>query len=131
MNPVIHELFQKTRYLTNDLNHQLNKHKLFASQWAVLYCIKIHEQMSLTQIWKYLNVEAPTVTRTVYRLVELGWVEIRPGKDRREKIVRLTEKALECYPDISITIIAFEERATSNLTSEEQEILLKLLQKIK
>lgn len=130
MNPVIHELFQKTRYLTNDLNHQLNKHNLYASQWSVLYCIKIHEQMSLTQIWKYLNVEAPTVTRTVYRLVELGWVEIRPGKDRREKIVRLTDKALECYPDISTTIIEFEERATSNLSLEEQEILLKLLQKI-
>ena len=35
-----------------------------------------HKEMTLTQIWKYLNVEAPTITRTVNRLAELGWIEI-------------------------------------------------------
>ncbi|ALC87256.1 MarR family transcriptional regulator [Bacillus sp. FJAT-22090] len=131
MNPLFHELFQKTRYLTNEINYTLKKHNLYASQWSVLFCIKKHGEMSLTQIWKYLNVEAPTITRTVYRLVELGWVDIYPGKDRREKIVKLSEKALLVFPEIKASIVEFEERTVSNLTPEEQILLIQLLQKMK
>ncbi|MFF2754594.1 MarR family winged helix-turn-helix transcriptional regulator [Psychrobacillus sp. NPDC058041] len=131
MNPLFHELFQKTRFLTNEINQYLKKHDLYASQWTVLYCIQKHKQMSLTQIWKYLNVEAPTITRTVYRLVELGWIDIHPGKDRREKIVQLSEKALQDFPKIKASILEFEDRIASNLTSEEETLLIDLLQKIK
>ncbi|QFG00924.1 MarR family transcriptional regulator [Psychrobacillus glaciei] len=131
MNPLFHELFQKTRFLTNEINQCLKKHELYASQWTVMYCIQKHEKMSLTQIWKYLNVEAPTITRTVYRLVELGWVDIYPGKDRREKIVQLSEKAIQEFPKIIASIQEFEERMVSNLTKEEETLLIGFLQKIK
>lgn len=131
MNPLIHELFQKSRFLSNEVNNTLNQHGLYASQWSVLYCIQLHEEMTLTQIWKYLNVEAPTITRTVTRLSELGWVEIHPGKDRREKSVRLTEQALKDFPAIKASMIEFEDRMVSNLSSEEEILLIKLLQKIK
>lgn len=131
MNPLFHELFQKSRFLTNEINVTLKKHNLFASQWTVLYCIQKHGDMSLTQIWKYLNVEAPTITRTVYRLVELGWIDICPGKDRREKIVKLSEKASRDFPAIKASIMEFEDRMVSNLSKEEQSLLIGLLQKVK
>ncbi|UZM96996.1 MarR family transcriptional regulator [Lysinibacillus sp. MHQ-1] len=41
--------------------------------------------MTLTQIWKYLNVEAPSITRAITRLETLGWVERLDGEDKREK----------------------------------------------
>ncbi|TQR20124.1 MarR family winged helix-turn-helix transcriptional regulator [Psychrobacillus vulpis] len=131
MNPLFHELFQTARLLTNEVNLNLKKHDLYASQWTVIFCIYKHKQMSLTQIWKYLNVEAPTITRTVYRLVELGWVEIRPGKDRREKLVSLSEQALQNFPEVEETVLEFEERMVANLTKEEQALLISLLEKIK
>lgn len=131
MNPLFHELFQKTRYLTNEINLTLKKHNLYASQWTVLFTIQKHGEMSLTQIWKYLNVEAPTITRTVYRLVELGWIDIRPGKDRREKIVRLSEKASQDFAHIKESILEFEDRMVESLTKEEETILIELLRKIK
>ncbi|TQR17295.1 MarR family winged helix-turn-helix transcriptional regulator [Psychrobacillus soli] len=131
MNPLFHELFQKSRYLTNEINLTLKKHNLYASQWTVLYCIQKHGEMSLTQIWKYLNVEAPTITRTVYRLVELGWVDIRPGKDRREKIVHLSEKASQDFQTIKDSIFEFENRMVAGLTKEEEAIFIELLRKIK
>src|SRR4051794_31554235 len=124
MNPLFHELFQKSRFLTNEINLTLKKHNLFASQWTVLFCIQKHGEMSLTQIWKYLNVEAPTITRTVYRLVELGWIDIRPGNDRREKIVRLSEKASLDFSTIKESILEFEDRMVENLTKEEETILI-------
>ncbi|MFJ8064386.1 MarR family winged helix-turn-helix transcriptional regulator [Psychrobacillus sp. NPDC096426] len=131
MNPLFHELFQKSRFLTNEINLTLKKHNLYASQWTVLYTIQKHGEMTLTQIWKYLNVEAPTITRTVYRLVELEWIDIRPGKDRREKIVRLSEKASQDFSAIKESILAFEERMVEGLTKEEETILIELLRKIK
>lgn len=131
MNPLFHELFQKTRFLTNEINLTLKKHNLYASQWTVLFTIQKHGEMSLTQIWKYLNVEAPTITRTVYRLVELGWIDIRPGKDRREKIVRLSEKASQDFAHIKESIVEFEDRMVESLTKEEETILIELLRKIK
>lgn len=130
MNPLIHEIFQKYRLLNKQLNHSLKEHQLFASQWTVIFCVYQHGEMTLTDIWKYLNVEAPTITRTVSRLQELGWLEIVSGKDRRAKNVRLSQKAFEQLPEIIVSITQFEHEAMKNLTDEEQAFLMKLLNKI-
>ncbi|MEK3979555.1 MarR family transcriptional regulator [Psychrobacillus sp. FSL K6-2836] len=131
MNPLIHELFQKSRFLTQEANDTLKQFNLFASQWSVLYCIQRHKEMTLTQIWKYLNVEAPTITRTVNRLSELGWIEICSGRDKREKIVKLSEKALQQYPAIKASMIEFEDQMTAGLSKEEEVQLFELLKKIR
>ncbi|KAA0965054.1 MarR family transcriptional regulator [Sporosarcina sp. ANT_H38] len=130
MNPLFHEVFQKTRLLSKELNLVLKEYELFASQWTVLYCVHQHEEMILTNIWRYLNVEAPTVTRTVSRLEELGWLTTYEGKDRREKIVRLSEEAVAKFPVIEASIIQFENEFLKDLTSEEQAILMGLLKKL-
>lgn len=130
MNPVIHEIFQKTRLLSKELNHALKEHDLFASQWTVLYCVYQHGEMTLTDIWKYLNVEAPTITRTVRRLEELGWLKTYAGKDRREKMVRLSAEAETRLPDIKDSIERFEKKAMDHLNANEQLLLMELLKKL-
>ena len=131
MNPVFHALFQKSRYLTNCLNETLKQHNLFSSQWAILYCLHTHGPMTLTQIWKYLNVEAPSITRAVARLETLGWVQRVDGADKREKIVTLTGMAEESLPAIEQTILAFEDEMIGSMTIEEQQQFMNLLQKMK
>lgn len=130
MNPLIHELFQKSRFLSKELNMFLKKHKLFASQWSVIYCVDLHGEMTLTQIWKYLNVEAPTITRTVNRLEELCWLRTKEGKDRREKVVELTEFGLEQLEAVKKSVIEFEQLYLNNLSDEEQVALIRLLRKL-
>jgi len=130
MNPLIHELFQRTRLLSKELNLALKQHGLFAAQWTVIYCVNLHGEMTLTQIWKYLNVEAPTITRTVNRLEEMGWLVTREGKDRREKFVKLTESAVSQLQDIQQTIIRFEKESLKGLSDEEEQLLMELLKKI-
>ncbi|MFD4490172.1 MarR family winged helix-turn-helix transcriptional regulator [Lysinibacillus fusiformis] len=131
MNPIFHALFQKSRYLTNCLNEVLKQHHLYSSQWAILYCLHKNGPMTLTQIWKYLNVEAPSITRAITRLETLGWVERLDGEDKREKIVTLTEQANERLPAITETILAFEEEMVGSLTAEEQQQFMILLEKMK
>ncbi len=130
MHPLFHEIFQRARYLSKELNYVLKEHELFSSQWSVLYCIYEKKQMTLTEIWTYLSVEAPTMTRTVHRLVELGWLAIVPAKDRREKVVTLTEKAIERLPAIEASILAFEQQFLEQLTEDEAQQLSTLLRKL-
>lgn len=130
MNTLIHDIFQTTRSLSKELNHTLKEHNLFSSQWSVLYCIHQHGEMTLTEIWKYLNVEAPTVTRTVKRLEELGWLDVSAGEDRREKMVTLSSAAEERLPCIQASIASYEEAALKELTNQEQDLLRELLNKL-
>ena len=131
MNPVFHALFQKSRYITNCLNETLKQHNLYSSQWTILYCLYINGPMTLTQIWRYLNVEAPSITRAVTRLETLGWVQRVDGADKREKIITLSGMATENLPTIEKTILAFEEDMIGSMTIEEQKQFINLLQKMK
>lgn len=130
MNPIFHELFQLTRSMSKELNNVLKEHDLFNAQWTVLFCIQKHEEMMLKDICTYLNVEAPTITRTVNRLQELGWITITPGEDKREKIVRLSDDAKRKFPSIEKTVINFENQFLQQLSNDEQSVLLTLLQKL-
>jgi len=86
--------------------------------------------MTMKEMSKYLNVEAPTVTRTVSRLEELSWLTVQHGKDRREKIVRLSAKAEKKLPEIEKTIVQFEAGFLEQLTEDEQEKIMILLRKL-
>jgi MarR family transcriptional regulator, transcriptional regulator for hemolysin len=131
MNPLFHIFFQQNRYLVNELNGVLNEHGLYNSQWTILFLLHQNGPMSLTSIWKYLNVEAPTITRTVTRLESLGWIERMHGGDKREKIIKLTPLALEKFPVIEASILSFEHEMTKNLNEDEQKLLIDLLCKMK
>ncbi|MFL0581862.1 MarR family winged helix-turn-helix transcriptional regulator [Solibacillus silvestris] len=130
MNPLFHIFFQQNRYLVNQLNDVLKQHGLFSSQWTVLFLLHQNGPMTLTAIWKYLDVEAPTVTRTVTRLETLGWVERVHGADKREKMIDLTTKAIEKFPQIEASVVSFEKKMTDNLSEEEQVLLIHLLKKM-
>ncbi len=131
MNPLFHTFFQQYRHLINHLNDALKEHGLFSSQWTILFVLKERGPMTLTAIWKYLNVEAPTVTRTVARLETLGYVKREEGTDRREKIVRLTDEGLALMPEVEASVLAFEAAMMANLTKEEAAQLEHLLGKMK
>lgn len=126
----IHQYFQNARLLQKELNEALKPHGLYGSQWSILFILQDKGPLSLTQIWRYMNVEAPTVTRTVNRLEALGFVEKVMGADRREKYIQLTPFAKEKVPEIHQSIKAFEQQFTERLSEQEIEVMQKLLEKM-
>ncbi|MDN4638559.1 MarR family transcriptional regulator, partial [Bacillus sp. PsM16] len=44
-------------------------------------------------IWTYLKVEAPPITRTVTSLEANGWVKRVKGKDKRENLIVMKDDA--------------------------------------
>ncbi|WP_226528213.1 MarR family winged helix-turn-helix transcriptional regulator [Metabacillus niabensis] len=123
-------LYQQTRHMTKEVNEYLHKHGLYSSQWSILYCLKINGPMTQSDIWRYLNVEAPTITRTLVKLEESGWVKRTPGSDKRERLVSLTEKALNLLPEVEKDVKNFEQTMVANLKDDEQELLYTLLKKL-
>lgn len=129
-NKLFHMLYRKTRSMSKELNEQLQRHELYSSQWSILYCLKINGPMTQSEIWRYLVVEAPTVTRTLVKLEEGGWVKRTHGSDKRERLVSLTDKAIENFPVIEKDVKSFEQKMLEHLSNEEQDNLFHLLTKL-
>ncbi|MGM0875195.1 MAG: MarR family winged helix-turn-helix transcriptional regulator [Bacillota bacterium] len=129
-NKLFHMLYRKTRLMTKELNEHLQMHDLYSSQWSILYCLKINGPMTQSDIWRYLVVEAPTVTRTLVKLEESGWVKRTQGSDKRERLVSLTDKAIENLPMVEKAVKSFEQKMVNNLSDEEMATFFHLLNKL-
>ncbi|WP_232225553.1 MarR family winged helix-turn-helix transcriptional regulator [Oceanobacillus manasiensis] len=128
---IMHALNQGFRYTVKELNTRLKGFDLYASQWAILYCLDRFGTMTQTEIWKYLNTEAPTVTRTLVRLEENGWISRKQGKDKRERIIELTPLAIEKIPQVKDSVASFDQEMLSSLSQQEKNQLFTLLGKLK
>ena len=127
---VFHELNQKARLSNKDLNEALKAYDLYSAQWSILYTLKRFGIMTQTEIWQYLHVEAPTVTRTLVRLEERKLIIRKEGKDKRERIVHLTEEAQILIPKIEERIAQVEKQLLMALSMDEVDQLTQLLKKI-
>ena len=129
-NLLFHEIHQRSRLSVKEVNETLKEFNLYSSQWSILFCLKQFGEMTQTEIWQYLNVEAPTVTRTLTKLEQSDWIVRLQGKDKRERIVQLSKGAEKIVPEIEKRILAVESELVSSLSEEEQEQLIQLLKKI-
>ncbi|MBN8210227.1 MarR family transcriptional regulator [Bacillus sp. NTK071] len=129
-NTIFHTLHQQVRYITKEMNEKLKDYNLYSSQWSILYCLDQFGPMKQTEIWQYLNVEAPTTTRTLVRMEKNNWIVRVEGKDKRERIVQLTDNAALLLPEIKQSIQQIEQSLLKDLDSDEIQQFHILLKKI-
>lgn len=127
---LVHTMQQKNRHFSKLINEALKKHELYMSQWSILYCLYKFGEMTQKEIWLYLNVEAPTVTRTLARMEKSEWILREEGTDKRERIIKLTKKAQNEFSAIKDSVEAVECKFLNHLTDEEKAQLYHLLHKI-
>ncbi|MDM5220925.1 MarR family transcriptional regulator [Peribacillus sp. NJ11] len=119
------------RPFENNLNIQLNKHDLHRAQWSILYYLTNYGSATLVELANYQSVEKPTITRTIARLEELGYVEHVPSKDKREKRMRLTELGKKVYIEVRVTIDQYEQDILKGITEEEQLAAIRIMGEIR
>ncbi|WP_424160523.1 MarR family winged helix-turn-helix transcriptional regulator [Bacillus amyloliquefaciens] len=124
---LIHQINQCARLITKKANERLEPFGLYSSQWSILYCLKTIGPMTQKEIWSYLNVEAPTVTRTIKRLEENGWIQREKGEDKREKLVVLTKEAELKYDSINQEMLKFEEDMLADFQDGDKEAFSEFL----
>jgi DNA-binding MarR family transcriptional regulator len=121
------QYYELYRPLINKLNVHLAQYQLYSSQWAILKLIKNKGPLTFGEIANIRNVEKPTVTRMVQRLYELDFVEIVPGKDKREKFIQITAFGKKQCEEIQLTIDDFYREALSGISEEEMKEVTTIL----
>jgi DNA-binding MarR family transcriptional regulator len=123
---LFHTLHQLSRHLTNTLNEALKPLGLYGSQWSVIFVLKSKGSLTQKELCEYLFVEAPPMTRTIQRLVKQGYVLQVPGKDKREKLIQLTDVALKMFPKWEKTVIETNQSLMKHFPETSQEELFHL-----
>ncbi|GGC98207.1 putative HTH-type transcriptional regulator YwoH [Thalassobacillus devorans] len=127
---LFHLLNQRVRLITKEVNNVLSDHGLYHSQWSIIFCLDQFGPMTQTAIWKYLNVEAPTVTRTLSRMEKNGWIIRKQGEDKRERVIEMTDAAKQKFTAVNEAVDQIEKEMAHPLSSEEIQHLKHLLRKL-
>lgn len=125
-----HKTNQLARSFTKKLNEKISPLGLYASQWGIILYLYENKQCTQIELSQYLGVEAPTITRTLARMEEMGWVVRQEGNDKRERRIKLTEKAYQMYPKWKQSSNSLETEAIQDIDKDELEIFNNILEKM-
>lgn len=128
---LFHQLIMLYRPFEHKLNEILNENNLHRAQWTILFYLYHQGPATSVMIAQYLGVEKPTVARTFKSLTTLQYVEPAVGKDRREKLMQLTDSGKETYENVRIGIDEFEQRILSGVTKTEQKTMIEIMKTIR
>ncbi|MFO7815645.1 MAG: MarR family transcriptional regulator [Halanaerobiales bacterium] len=109
------------------------KEKFNISHGQVFILIKIFKNEGINQhkLCKEYNLNKAGVGRIIKKLEAKNLVKRKPDpKDKRKKMIFLTEKAKSLKPEFIELLETVEAKIKNNLTEEEIEMFLKILKKI-
>ncbi|WP_110928267.1 MarR family winged helix-turn-helix transcriptional regulator [Bacillus massiliglaciei] len=125
-----HRYLQVSRSFTKALNGCLAEINLYQSQWSIIFYLSNYGPSALVEISSYLDVEKPTITRTVNRLEERGLVEQISAKDKREKKIQLTSMGKDIYEEGCRIVDSFEANLLEGIPEEERKTILGALDQL-
>ncbi|WP_289138111.1 MarR family winged helix-turn-helix transcriptional regulator [uncultured Brevibacillus sp.] len=124
------KISQTSRVFSKTLNGIMSPMGLYSSQWGIILCLHYRSALTQVQLSNYLNVEAPTITRTLTRLEEMGWIIRSEGNDKRERYVSLSPQAIERFPEWLQAASELEAIALRDLDEEELATFNRVLKKM-
>jgi DNA-binding MarR family transcriptional regulator len=81
-----------TRLVTRIYDQELRGADIEITQFGLLTALAIVGEANQKALSTGFAMDSTTLTRTLALLRKHGWVHVRPGKDRRERVFRLTEE---------------------------------------
>jgi DNA-binding MarR family transcriptional regulator len=80
-----------TRLVTRIYDQELRNADIEITQFGLLTALSIVGEANQKTLSAGFAMDSTTLTRTLALLRKQGWIHVRPGKDRRERVFRLTE----------------------------------------
>lgn len=114
----------------NQLNNLLSPFFLAGSQWAIMHFILQNGAHTISDISTYQNVEKPTITKMVQKLIELDYVEAQPGKDKRTKFILLTENGYTICEQVQEKLSDYQKKLLKDIPEADQLLVANVLQDI-
>src|SRR6202011_1767354 len=80
-----------SRVVTRIYDQELRKAGLEITQFGLLTALAATEEANQKRLSAGFAMDSTTLTRTLRLLLKQGWVRVRRGRDRRERLFRLTQ----------------------------------------
>ncbi len=80
-----------TRLVTRIYDQELRKADIEVTQFGLLTALGIVVEANQKRLSAGFAMDSTTLTRTLALLRKQGWIHVRPGKDKRERVFRLSE----------------------------------------
>ena len=81
--------------MTRLYNQELRTTGLEITQYTLLMALDLRGEAQQGEFGKLLAMDSTTLTRMLAPLRKRGWVAERPGRDRRQRLLRLTASGRE------------------------------------
>jgi DNA-binding MarR family transcriptional regulator len=120
-------LRQATRAVSRLYDEELRGSGLRTTQYSLLRRLSSAGEVRQRDLGGLTSLDETTLTRNLRPLISAGWVAIRPGQDRREKLVRLTDAGAAKLHEAHPAWERAQERLRSRLPKETWSGLLDLL----
>lgn len=80
-----------TRLVTRIYDEELRKVDIEVTHFGILTALSAIGEANQKTLSAGFAMDSTTLTRTLALLSRQGWISVSPGKDRRERVFRLTE----------------------------------------
>lgn len=125
---VLNQLQAVARQSRTHIARHLLDTGIYAGQEQIINLIASHESLSSGEIARALGVRPPTITKSIARLQEQGFVERTTGHaDGRIVRVSLTKAGKKILKKVNKASLKAEKQTLRKLTSKQRKQLLKSL----
>ena len=112
-----------TRVVTRIYDQELRKAGLEITQFGLLTALAATEEANQKRLSAGFAMDSTTLTRTLGLLLKQGWVRVRRGKDRRERLFRLTQAGKRKMTEAQRYWERAEQRLRTKLGAEGWKIM--------
>ena len=120
-------LRQATRAVSRLYDEELRGVGLRTTQYSLLRRLSAAGEVRQRDLGGLTSLDETTLTRNLRPLIDGGWVATRPGEDRREKLIRLTDAGAAKLREARPAWERAQERLRSRLPKGTWASLLDLL----
>jgi DNA-binding MarR family transcriptional regulator len=120
-------LRQADRAVSRLYDEELRGAGLRTTQFSLLRWLRHAGEVRQRDLGALTYLDETTLTRNLRPLIDAGWVAIRPGRDRREKLVRLTDAGAAKLREARPAWERAQERLRSRLPEEAWSSLMDVL----
>ena len=120
-------LRQADRAVSRLYDEELRGVGLRTTQYSLLRRLRAAGEVRQRDLGGLTSLDETTLTHNLRPLIDAGWVAIRPGADRREKLVRLTNAGAAKLHEARPAWERAQERLRSRLPKGTWSSLLDLL----
>jgi DNA-binding MarR family transcriptional regulator len=120
---------QTANKLNNKYNQLLQSFDIAPEQRATLEIIKYEADVNQTKIANILGKDKTTISRTLNTLENKNLIT-KSQIDKRTNLIQLTQKGEDILNDSFSSVKDFRKKLTSNLSEEEINQLVSLLEKV-